>query len=81
MLSGWLEAAAEPSSLLVVWFHKSNSVIDSPVRSDMCRRLEGSGKVIYRREARRDTSAEMHTEGDGKEERRVVQIIKSWMSH
>lgn len=45
MLSGWLEATAEPSSLLVVWFHKSNSVIDSPVKSDMCRRLEGPGKV------------------------------------
>lgn len=45
MLSGWLEAAAEPSSLLVVLFHKSNSVIDSPVKSDMCRGLEDSVEV------------------------------------
>lgn len=45
MLSGWLEAAAESSSLLVVWFHKSNSVIDSPVKSDMCWSLEGVGEV------------------------------------
>ena len=45
MLSGWLETAAEPTSFLLVRFHKSNSVIDSTVRSDMCRRLESSGKV------------------------------------
>lgn len=56
MLSGWLEAAAKPSSLLVVWFHKSNSVIDSPVKRDMCLRLKALARLIYRQgEARSDT--------------------------
>lgn len=50
LLSGWLEADKEPW-LLLVWFHKSNSVIDSLVRSDMYWMLEGSAGLIYRKGA------------------------------
>lgn len=80
MLSGWLEAAAEPSSLLVVWFHKSNSFIDSPVKSDMCRRLEDSGKVDIDEVKLAETQRAMRRKRERKEDKREIQIIKSRMS-
>lgn len=73
MLSGWLEVAAEPSSLQVVWFHKSNSVIDSRVRSDMCWKLGDSGKV--------DPWTRWSTkEKEMEKARREAEVIKAWVS-